>query len=463
MPTLQQHQSLLLPQAYLTNLHNRIRNEPTLSLLDTSLVKTQIRGHKRAKVVNYAEFDNELFDDLADFDGDVDMDDNNDDNNINNTQSENYDNNTNTTSGNNGDMDNDDGNNTGDDNTNAKRVNLKDRLPDLDEQDDLLNVLKYPKIRETFQQSKLATPYRLNLLKNVNNTIPLINNKDILPTVRKDDSTGTPVTTTTPTTTYTIANSTTTTTNEPTNNLEKENSIITTTPVLSSEPIIIPIALNIENNGIRIIDHFTWNINDNSMTPEEFANIYCQDLDLTNNSNLNQQIANVIIETIQESENLASIKFNQDLQILVNLTCHLQDWFLEDNFQWNLNDSSLSPESFAEILVVDLGLKREFLPIITYALYDSLLKIKKEYMEGNLNTAANINNEAAFGYLAGVRLNLEDLGENWAPKIELLTPEEIQRKEIEKERKLRRLKRENDRLGRRGRRRLDELELTMKL
>lgn len=463
MPTLQQHQSLLLPQAYLTNLHNRIRNEPTLSLLDTSLVKTQIRGHKRAKVVNYAEFDNELFDDLADFDGDVDMDDNNDDNNINNTQSENYDNNTNTTSGNNGDMDNDDGNNTGDDNTNAKRVNLKDRLPDLDEQDDLLNVLKYPKIRETFQQSKLATPYRLNLLKNVNNTIPLINNKDILPTVRKDDSTGTPVTTTTPTTTYTIANSTTTTTNEPTNNMEKENSIITTAPVLSSEPIIIPIALNIENNGIRIIDHFTWNINDNSMTPEEFANIYCQDLDLTNNSNLNQQIANVIIETIQESENLASIKFNQDLQILVNLTCHLQDWFLEDNFQWNLNDSSLSPESFAEILVVDLGLKREFLPIITYALYDSLLKIKKEYMEGNLNTAANINNEAAFGYLAGVRLNLEDLGENWAPKIELLTPEEIQRKEIEKERKLRRLKRENDRLGRRGRRRLDELELTMKL
>ncbi|OXT09768.1 hypothetical protein B9K03_12095, partial [Rothia sp. Olga] len=68
--------------------------------------------------------------------------------------------------------------------------------------------------------------------------------------------------------------------------------MITTTPVLSSEPIIIPIALNIENNGIRIIDHFTWNINDNSMTPEEFANIYCQDLDLTNNSNLNQQIAN---------------------------------------------------------------------------------------------------------------------------------------------------------------------------
>ncbi|CAL9733825.1 chromatin structure-remodeling complex subunit Sfh1p [Monosporozyma servazzii] len=449
MPTLQQHQSLLLPQAYLTNLPNRIRNEPTLSLLDTSLVKTQVRGHKRAKVVNYAEFDNELFDDLADFDGvgDVnmgggDMDDN--DNTNSAAQPDNYDNNNSSNNSNNhntgtsGDADNDEGAADEENNSN-KRVNLKDRLPDLDEQDDLLNVLKYPKIRETFQQSKLATPYRLNLLKNVKNTIPLINNKDTISSSsllqQQQDETDT---------------------------TEKDNSTITPT-IASSEPIIIPIALNIENNGMRIIDHFTWNINDNSMTPEEFANIYCQDLDLNNYTNLNQQITNVIIETIQENENLASIKFNQDLQILVNLTCHLQDWFLEDNFQWNLNDPSLTPESFAEILVVDLGLKREFLPIITYALYDSLLKIKKEYMDGNLNTAANLNNEAAFGYLAGVRLNLEDIGENWAPKIELLTPEEIQRKEIEKERKLRRLKRENDRLGRRGRRRLDELELTMKL
>lgn len=455
MPTLQQHQSLLLPQAYLTNLPNRIRNEPTLSLLDTSLVKTQVRGHKRAKVVNYAEFDNELFDDLAEFDGvgESDMDDN-DNNNTNNntyanTQSDNYDN---THSGTSGDVDHEDGNaddennnnnnNNNNSNSNNKRVNLKDRLPDLDEQDDLLNVLKYPKIRETFQQSKLATPYRLNLLKNVKNTIPLINNKEIIPpsNLQQQESQPQPQ-------------------NDETDPVEKE-----TLPTLpSSEPIIIPIALNIENNGMRIIDHFTWNINDNSITPEEFANIYCQDLDLNNYTNLNQQITNAIIETIQENENLASIKFNQDLQILVNLTCHLQDWFLEDNFQWNLNDPSLTPESFAEILVVDLGLKREFLPIITYALYDSLLKIKKEYMDGNLNTAANLNNEAAFGYLAGVRLNLEDIGENWAPKIELLTPEEIQRKEIEKERKLRRLKRENDRLGRRGRRRLDELELTMKL
>lgn len=56
---------------------------------------------------------------------------------------------------------------------------------------------------------------------------------------------------------------------------------------------------------------------------------------------------------------------------------------------------------------------------------------------------------------------------NWAPiggpRVEILTKEEIQKREIEKERNLRRLKRETDRLSRRGRRRLDDLETTMRM
>lgn len=496
MPSLQEHQSILLPQAYLTNFHNRIRNEPTISLLDTSLAKTQVRGHKRAKVVNYAEFDNDLFDDLigeensdneyssynqtsntggsannyynnngangnnnnnfinsALFDRSISNNNNNNEyeDNINypilsGTNFDPFNTTTTTTTTTNNYIDKEDDNTTS--NTNfSKKIDLKDRLPDLDEQDDIFNVLKYPKIRETFQQSKLVTPYRLDLFKNISMNPPISSTVfSLLNTSTLAPATGPASTATTTTTTD--------------NTIETDNDS-------KSEPIIIPVALNIENNGVKIIDHFTWNINDPSMTPEEFANIYCQDLDLQNNAALNQQIVNAISDSIKEYETVASIKFNQDFQILVNLTCHLQDYFLEDNFQWNLNDPSLTPELFSEILVTDLGLKREFLPIITYSLYDTILKVKKEYLEGNSSntstTATNLNNEAAFGYLAGVRLNLDDLGENWAPRIELLTPEEIQRKEIEKERKLRRLKRENDRLSRRGRRRLDELELTMKL
>lgn len=452
MPALQQHQTLLLPQAFLSNLHNRVKNDSRVSLVDNSLAKTQVRGaHKRAKVVNYAEFDNELFDDLLAGSGaaggdtvsggvnaDVEGHDSGADSDENEFLVED-----NTT-----EQDEDKGGNSS--NNNLPKV--KKILPDLDEQEDLLNVLKYPRIRETFQQSKIAVPYRLNLFKHLDNTVPLTTPiVSYLPELDEENI------------------------DSPKDEVKETSTAPLPPPTpqqtagTTLEPIIIPVMIDIDNNGTRITDQFTWNINDNTITPEEFANIYCQDLDFPSNSNVNQQVVSAITDCIQEYETVAAIKFQQDLQVLVNLTCHLQDVFLEDNFQWNLNNNDMTPEMFAEILVTDLGLKREFLPLITHSLHLTLLKIKKEYMEGNLShISANMNgtnlaNEAAFGYLTGVRLNLEDLGENWAPKIELLTQEEIQRKEIEKERKLRRLKRENDRLGRRGRRRLEELELTMKL
>ena len=90
------------------------------------------------------------------------------------------------------------------------------------------------------------------------------------------------------------------------------------------------------------------------------------------------------------------------------------------------------------------------------------MKIKKDWVDGHL-IQDHVPNDAAFGYLSGIRLDIDELGSNWCPRVEILTKEEIQKREIEKERNLRRLKRETDRLSRRGRRRLDDLETTMRM
>lgn len=396
MPALQQHQQILLPQSYLTNFHNRIRNEDVAMLVTAQ----PTRGHKRAKVVNYAEFDNDIFDDFSNL------------NNGNNEAGENggddeersgSNNNGNTNSGNNDDNDdNDDNDNHGHGSGNSKSIN-NNKLPDIEEQDDQLSILKYPKIRETFLQSKIAVPYRLNL------------------TMKEQ--------------------------------IQDEK---------MEEPIIIPISLNVEHNGHTISDYFTWNINDHSITPDEFATIYLRDLDFTNAQALHSQIVSSITEQIQEHETLAAMRVENDLQVIINLTCNLENRFFEDNFQWNLNDSSLTPEAFAEIVTADLGLMRDFIPLIAHSLHESLLRVKKEWIEGHLNQES-VHNDAAFGYLAGIRLDIDELGANWCPRVEILTQEEIQRREIEKERNMRRLKRESDRLSRRGRRRLDDLETTMRI
>ncbi|CCE65285.1 hypothetical protein TPHA_0K01520 [Tetrapisispora phaffii CBS 4417] len=514
---LQDKQQQLLPQAYLTNFHNRIRSEN----VPIFVTAQPSRGHKRARVVNYAEVDNDIFDEfsaynkssngndrnatrgedrIADEDedmgsdkeadseedhvtdtnggaGNVDGDGVNNDIHrslsrsnanstsnlsmhdslransstvslsINNVKSqEGLDSNVNNNDNadlNTLDLKNDDdeefekfkfdedgnlydnvngvdgngdnGNSSNGDNdtvsnniiktrlrrkeSNDTRTIKENSLPDIECQEDLMSVLRYPKIKATFSQSKIATPYRLDIPS------PL--------------------------------------------------------SIDQQEPILIPVNLNIEHNGHTIIDHFIWNVNDHSITPEEFSTIYCRDIDFANSNALQSQIVSTINEQIQENITVASVVV-PDLHVIINLTCNLGEKFYEDNFQWNLNDKSLSPEKFAEIVVQDLGLTRDYISIISFSLHENILKIKKEWLDGQLNVD-HVPNGSAFGYLSGIRLDLDHLGADWCPKVETLTPEEIQRREIEKERNLRRLKRESDRLGRRGRRRVDELETTLKI
>jgi len=399
--TMQLHKRLLLPQAYLTNFHNRVRNEDAMPLC--SVVQQTSRAHKRAKIVNYTEVDIADPFDEADNDGfDVDMDGKGD-----------YDG---------GDAGSEPGspqaegdeNGTSNSGTGNAAVVNQDALPDLIDQPELLNIIKYPHIKETFMQSSVATPYRLNLSQ--------------------------------PALTTTGSGS----------NAQYHN----------EEPIIIPIHFEIEDNGTIYSDFFTWNLNDVSLTPEEFASVYCADLNPTGHddmSSFHQQVVSTIKDHIEEYEKVAAVKL-PDFHAIINLTCNLNDKFYDDNFQWNLSDTTFTPEMFSEIVVSDLGLTRDFLPLLCYSLHDSVTKIKKEWLEGNLSLGdTTLLNDAAFGYLSGIRLDIDALGINWCPKVEILTPQEIQKREIEKERNLRRLKRESDRLTRRGRRRLDDLDTTLRI
>jgi len=56
-------------------------------------------------------------------------------------------------------------------------------------------------------------------------------------------------------------------------------------------------------------------------------------------------------------------------------------------------------------------------------------------------------NEAAYGLEAGIRLDTESLCHRWSPTLELLTRDEIERREGDRERQLRRLKRDTARFG----------------
>ncbi|CDK29597.1 unnamed protein product [Kuraishia capsulata CBS 1993] len=250
--------------------------------------------------------------------------------------------------------------------------------------------------------------------------------------------------------------------------------------------VMVPIKINLEYNSAKISDAFMWNANESLITPEAFAATMCQDLELP--PSYQQQIASSIVSQIEEYQAIAATplpKEGDGLHIIVHLSVNLDKDLYEDNLEWDLLNEDLTPEDFAYTVVSEMGLSSEFRPAIAQALHEMLLKMKREFLENpqlalwqlqdlpKQNKVYQTSPEVLSGEnyeCQGLRFDIKDLGREWSPTIETLSQWEIEKREIERERNIRRLKRESMRVGeefpggkrRMYRRRYDELEGTMK-
>ncbi|KAI6249853.1 Chromatin structure-remodeling complex subunit sfh1 [Erysiphe necator] len=135
---------------------------------------------------------------------------------------------------------------------------------------------------------------------------------------------------------------------------------------------------------------------------------------------------------------------------IVNLSINLSNHLYSDKFEWSLLHPPGMAEIFAKQTCADLGLHREWVPVIAHAIYESVLRLKKEACEsGSLLGAygGEIPNEAAHGAEAGWRYDHEHLADEWEPKVEQLTREEIEKREGDRERQIRRVRRETARFS----------------
>lgn len=73
------------------------------------------------------------------------------------------------------------------------------------------------------------------------------------------------------------------------------------------DAILVPIRLDIDMDEIRLRDTFTWNVNEQLMTPEKFAEILCDDLDL-NQAKFVPEIAQSLRNQIAEFEPVAEVQ-----------------------------------------------------------------------------------------------------------------------------------------------------------
>ncbi|OCK86485.1 SNF5-domain-containing protein [Lepidopterella palustris CBS 459.81] len=134
---------------------------------------------------------------------------------------------------------------------------------------------------------------------------------------------------------------------------------------------------------------------------------------------------------------------------IINLNINLLNRLYSDKFEWSL----LHPPGFAEIFAkqtcADLGLAGEWVPAMTHAIYEAVLRLKKEACEngGLVGGYGEVDNDAAEGAEAGWRYDHEHLCDEWEPKVEILSKEEIEKREGDRERQIRRLRRETARFS----------------
>lgn len=147
-----------------------------------------------------------------------------------------------------------------------------------------------------------------------------------------------------------------------------------------------------------------------------------------------------------------SDEFNPDdmYRCIVNLNINLSNYLYTDKFEWSLLHPPGTAEIFAKQTCADLSLPAEWIPAMAHAIYEATLRLKTVACESGIlagSYGGEILNEAAHGAEAGWRYDPEHLAEDWEPKVEQLSKEEIEKREGDRERQIRRVRRETARFS----------------
>ena len=200
---------------------------------------------------------------------------------------------------------------------------------------------------------------------------------------------------------------------------------------------LIPIRLDMEIDGQKLRDVFTWNKNEKVVTPEIFAEMMCDDMKLDLQL-FAPTIANQIKTQIEQynqfdkniNKNNELLGNSTDRRVVINLNIQVGNTTLKDQFEWdisaqNTEANSTAPERFAETLCMELGLGGEFKTAIAYSIRGQIA-----YHRHNVTEA-----------LPELDYPLRLDGEEWGPSLEILTDAEMEKKIRDMDRNTRRMRR----------------------
>ncbi|OAF71280.1 SWI/SNF-related matrix-associated actin-dependent regulator of chromatin subfamily B member 1, partial [Intoshia linei] len=179
---------------------------------------------------------------------------------------------------------------------------------------------------------------------------------------------------------------------------------------------LIPIRLDMEIEGQKLRDCFNWNRSEKLITPNKFAQILCEDLQL-NPNNFVHAITSSICNQLENYPVDPSKAMTNDHRVVIKLNIHTGNISLIDQFEWDISQTLVTPEQFAKKYCGEMGLGGEFCSIVAYAI--------RGQIGWQLQTFAF--SESPLPVIdVPIRSNTES--EQWGPVLEMLTDAEIEKK-----------------------------------
>jgi SWI/SNF-related matrix-associated actin-dependent regulator of chromatin subfamily B protein 1 len=193
--------------------------------------------------------------------------------------------------------------------------------------------------------------------------------------------------------------------------------------------VLLPVRLDLDIEGHKLRDVFTWNRNEKLIQPEQFAEMMCDDLDIPPHLFV-PAIAGAIRQECEQFSGDEVACDEEDRRVIIKLNIHVGNMSLIDQFEWNLGTPENSPEEFARSLCSDLALGGEFVTAIAYSIHGQLEWHSKTYAF----------TEAPLPPL-NVAVRLQSDTEMWSPRVDMLSNAEMEKKQRDQDRNTRRMRR----------------------
>ncbi|KAI9025326.1 hypothetical protein CLU79DRAFT_745061 [Phycomyces nitens] len=251
------------------------------------------------------------------------------------------------------------------------------------------------------------------------------------------------------------------------------------------EDALVPIRIDLEIDGYKLRDTFTWNLNETLVTPEQFANVLCEDLRLPAASfapqitrTLRDQIQDYYLhnasmvtkddsdqekeEVVEHSESEVVVKKEEEedekkvksreLRMLIRLDITVGNRALLDQFEWDISCQRNSPEAFAQVMSTELGLGGEFKTAIAHSIREQIyVYIKSLLLVGHeFNDSPVTDDDLKHSFLPILKSIIREgeQVERFTPALLELTDAEVEKIEKDRMREARRKRRQTR--GRRG-------------